>query len=106
MDTLLGAVELLAALTLIAASFMYIFNPRQGRELLKRLAIAVAGLAFAAVAFRQLGAMSHADGSLLLPGMLACLTAYIIVKVRRRNLRQLDHAHGRERMSGMGPPRP
>jgi hypothetical protein len=98
MEFIIHAAELAVALLLIAASFIYIFSPRNGRELVRRALIGLLVLVGAAVVLPNVFGPTHVAGwtwFLLLP-LLSSL-AYGIRQVMRPKARHGDRDQGRER---------
>ena len=83
--------QLLAALALIAASFIYIVNPRQGLELLKLLA---KGIAAFVICGALVGQVVHADARwfFLIPVLSGA--AYVFRKAAKPSLKHLAGAKG------------
>jgi hypothetical protein len=84
MEIVLDAAVFVAALTLIAASFIYIVNPRQGLELLKRLAAGIAGLFICGT---LIGQAVHAEARwfFLIPVLSGA--AYVFRRTAKANLK-------------------
>ena len=98
MEFIIHGVELAVALLLIAASFIYIFSPRNGRELARRALSGLLVLIGAAVVLPNVLGPVHIAGwiwFLLLP--LLCVLAYGIRQAMRPEARHGDRDHGRER---------
>ncbi len=98
MEFIIHAAELAVALLLIAASFIYIFSPRNGRELVRRALIGLLVLVAAAVVLPNVLGPAHVAAwiwFLLLP--LLCVLAYGIRQAMRPEARHGDRDHGRER---------
>jgi small neutral amino acid transporter SnatA (MarC family) len=97
MDFLLHAACMVAALVILAASFIYIISPRRGRELLQRLLIGILSLLICAAILEQTLRRFLAwdlPTIAVLPGL--SVAAYAIVKLRRKKPRSAQ-GHGRER---------
>jgi hypothetical protein len=98
MEFIIHGAELAAALLLIAASFIYIFSPHNGRELVRRALIGLLVLVGATVVLPNVLGPAHVAGwiwFLLLP--LLCVLAYGIRQAMRPKARNGDRDHGRER---------
>ena len=82
---------LVTALALIAASFIYTVNPRQGLELLKRLA---PGIAVLVICGTLVGQAVHADARwfFLIPVLSGA--AYVFRKAAKPSLKHLAGAKG------------
>ena len=91
MEIVFDAAVLVAALTLIAASFIYVVSPRQGLELLKRLAAGIAGLVICGT---LIGQAVHAEARwfVLIPVLSGA--AYVFRRTAKPNLKHPDGAKG------------
>jgi len=98
MEFIIHGVELAVALLLIAASFIYIFSPRNGRELVRRALFGLLALVGATVILPNVPGPAGVAGwtwFLLLP--LLCVLAYGIRQATRPKTRHGDRDQGRER---------
>jgi hypothetical protein len=91
MDFLFHAAGALGALLLLAASFTYIIAPRQASELLKRLAIGVAGFISCTAI---VGQFVHADPSWFFLVFVLSGAAYAIRKAGKPRVGQSVGAKG------------
>jgi hypothetical protein len=100
MKILFEAAKLVVALTLIAASFIYIFNPRRAEVLIKYLAIGIAGLVACVAVFQQVLSLPiHADASWFVVLFVLSAVAYAVREFRKRGTKHEAHQdRGAERM--------
>jgi len=89
MEIVFDAAVFVVALTLIAASFIYVVNPRQGLELLKRLAAGIAGLVICGT---LMGQAVHAEARWFL--LIPVLSGAAYVFRRTANKANLKHPIG------------
>src|SRR5260370_5942348 len=100
MEFLFRAAGQIAGLILLAACFIYVFNPRQAQVLIKQLAIGVAGFIVCAAIFQQMLNLSvHADASWFAILFVLSAVAYAIREFRERGTKREAHKdHGTERI--------
>jgi Ca2+/Na+ antiporter len=94
LSNMIGAV---AALGLIVAALVYTVSPKQGGEMLKRLAVLLVGALIGICLLRQFAACIGSLSLLLLSAVII-IAAYFVWEARRRHLqRQANPRRGAER---------
>lgn len=100
MDILSHFIQLVVALALVAAGFMYLFNPRRAFETLKKLGITLLGLIFGMALLGELlpALRRGGDPSELLVLLAVSLAAYFIRESRlKRKNKEARRIRGAER---------
>jgi hypothetical protein len=97
-SNLIGAV---AAGGLILSALVYMVSPQRGGEMLRRLAIFLAGALIGACLLRQFAACIHLRPSLLLLGIGISVAAYFLRECRKARPKQSDRSHRPERTPGL-----
>ena len=99
LSNLIGAV---AAFVLILAALVYMVSPKQGGEMLKRLAIFIVGALIGICLLQQFVARIHFQPALLFLALAMSVAAFIIREARRpRTPRHASQHRGAERMPVM-----
>jgi len=98
LSNLIGAV---AAIGLIVSALVYMVSPQRGGEMLRRLAIFLAGALIGACLLRQFAACIQFRPSLLLLGIGISVAAYCLHECRNARPKQSDRSHRPERTPGL-----
>ena len=68
-----------AGVVLVAASFVYVFDPRRGQGHLERFLIGIGGVLFLVAAAGELAGAVKPDASWLLPALVVSGAAYVVL---------------------------
>jgi hypothetical protein len=98
LTNLIGAV---AAFMLILAALVYMVSPKRGGDMLRRLAIFLAGALIGTCLLGQFAACLRFRPSLLLLGIAISVAAYCLYECRKARPKQSARPHKPERTPGL-----